>query len=92
MAHDITSLAHPRMLLWGQLRRCKARCRWHWRALKLAKFGCGANVGGFATSVTTSLNVIEVSICHLAWVGFAHTRERSVSFFCLLRTVDCSLG
>ena len=92
MACDMTSPAHPRMLLWGQLRRFKARCRWHQRALKLAKFGRGANVGGFATSATTSSKVIKVSICHLAWVGFAHTRGQSVSFFCLLRTVDCSLG
>jgi hypothetical protein len=86
MARDMTSPAHPRMLLWGQLRHCKAHCRWRRRALKLAKFGCGTNVGGF------SLNVIKVSICHLAWVRFAHTRVRSVYFFRLLRTVDCSLG
>jgi hypothetical protein len=92
MACDLTSTAHPRILLWGQLRRCKAHCRWHQRALKLAKFGCGANVGGFVTSATTSSNVIKVFIFHLSWIGFAHTRGQSIYFFRLLRTVDCSLG
>ena len=92
MARDMTSPAHPRMLLWGQLRRCNPRCMWRWSALKLEKFGRGANVGGFARSATTSSNVIKVSILSpfLGWVR-THTGGRSDTFFCLLRTVDCSL-
>ena len=56
---------HPRMLLWGSFRRCKARWMWHLKMRKFVKFGHGAMEGGFTTGVTTSLGVIIVSM--LAW-------------------------
>jgi hypothetical protein len=57
--------AHPRMLLWGELRHCKACWMWHHKLRKFVKFGRGTMEGGFATSAATSSYVIIVSI--LAW-------------------------
>ena len=83
MALDIMSPAHPRILLWGQLTRVRARWMWRLRLRKFMNFGCGGIVGGFATSTATSLYEIIVSI-----LVIAHARVQS----CLLklRTVDCS--
>ena len=70
--------AHPKMLLWGQLMRCKARWMWRLKLCKYVIFGCGVIKGGFATSAATSSYVIKVSILLL---GCTH---RGVSrFFCI---------
>jgi len=50
MALDIMSPAHPRMLLWGQLTRIRARWMCRLRLRKFIKFGRGARDGGFAMS------------------------------------------
>jgi hypothetical protein len=47
MALDIMSPTQPRMLLWGQLTRIKARWMWRLRLRKFVKFGRDAMVGGF---------------------------------------------
>jgi hypothetical protein len=65
MALAMMSPAHPSMLLWGQLRRCKTCWMWHRKLCKFVKFGRGAIDGGFAMSATTSSYVIRVSI--LVW-------------------------
>jgi hypothetical protein len=83
MALDIMSPAQPRMVLWGQLTRIRAHSMWHLRLRKFVKFGCGVIVGGFAMSAATSSYEIMVSILLIAC-------SRGRSFFCLLRTVDCS--
>jgi hypothetical protein len=62
MALAMMSPAHPRMLLWGQLRSCKVRWIWCRKLCKFIKYGCGAIDGGFATSTATSSYVIRVSI------------------------------
>ena len=59
------SPAHPNMLLWGQLRRCKVHWMWCLKLRKFIKFGQGSREGGFATSAATSLYEINVSI--LTW-------------------------
>ncbi len=56
------SPAHPNMLLWGQLRRCKARWMWRRKLCKFVKFGRGAREGGFATSAVASSYEITLSI------------------------------
>jgi hypothetical protein len=48
------SPAHPNMLLWGQLRRCKARWMWRLKLRKFVKFGRGVREGGLATSAAAS--------------------------------------
>jgi hypothetical protein len=65
MGLAMMSPTHPRMLLWGQRRCCKAHWMWHQRLHKFIKFGCGAMEGRFATSATLSFYVIVVSI--LLW-------------------------
>jgi hypothetical protein len=62
MGLAMMSPSHPRMLLWGQLRRCKAHWMWRQRLHKFVKFGHGAMEGGFATSAATSSYVIVLSI------------------------------
>ena len=62
MALDIMSPAYPRMLLWGQLARIRAHWMWRLRLRKVVKFGHGAIVGGFVTSIATSLYEIIVVI------------------------------
>jgi hypothetical protein len=62
MGLAMISPAHPNMLLWGQLRRCKARWMWRLNVRKFVKFGRGAREGGFATSAVTSSNEIVLSI------------------------------
>ncbi len=59
------SPAHPNMLLWGQLRRCKARWMWCLKLRKFVKIGQGAREGGFATSAAASSYEIVLSI--LTW-------------------------
>jgi hypothetical protein len=59
------SPTHPKMLLWGQLRRCKACWMWCLKLRKFVKFGQGARGGGFAISATASLYEIVLSI--LTW-------------------------
>ena len=58
MGLAMISPAHPNMLLWGQLRRCKARWMWRLNVRKFVKFGRGAREGGFATSAAASSNEI----------------------------------
>ncbi len=65
MALAMMSLTHPSMLLWGQLRRCKARWMWRRKLRKFVKLWRGAIDGGFAMSAATSSYVIRVSI--LVW-------------------------
>jgi hypothetical protein len=79
MGLAMISPAHPRMLLWGQLRCCMVHWMWHRRLRKLVKFGRGAMKGGFATSATTSLYVIVVSILF----GELHTQGGDPVFFCI---------
>ncbi len=62
MGLAMMSPTHPRMLLWGQLRHCKASWIWHRNLRKLVKFGHGAIDGRFSTSAATSLYVIVVAI------------------------------
>ncbi len=62
MALAMINPAHPCMLLWGQLIRCKARWMCPLKLRKFVKFGCGAIDGGCAISAATSLYVIKVSI------------------------------
>jgi hypothetical protein len=59
------SPAHPNMLLWGQLRRCKAHWMWRLKLRKFVKFGQGVREGGFATSAAASLYEIVLSV--LTW-------------------------
>ena len=56
------SPAHPSMLLWGQLMRCKARWMWRLNVRKFVKFGRGAREGGFTTSATPLSYEITLSI------------------------------
>ncbi len=79
MGLAMMSPAHQRMLLWGQLRCCKARWMWHWRLHKLVKFLRSAIDGGFTTSATTSLYVIVVSILS----GGLHTQGGNLVVFCI---------
>ncbi len=79
MGLAIMSPAHPRMLLWGQLRCCKAHWMWHRRLHKLVKFGCGAINGGFAHSAATSSYVIIVSILSRG----LHTQGGDPVVFCI---------
>jgi hypothetical protein len=60
------SPAHPNMLLWGQLRRCKARWMWRRKLRKFVKFGRSAREGRFATSAAASSYEIILSII-LPW-------------------------
>ena len=62
MGLAIISPAHPNMLLWGQLRRCKARWMCRLNVRKFEKFVRGTREGGFATSAATSSNEIVLSI------------------------------
>jgi hypothetical protein len=80
MALDIMSPAQPRMLLWGQLTRIRARWMWRLRLCKFVKFGRGAIVGRFATSAATSSYEIILSI-----LVIARARGRS----CLLFAKNC---
>ena len=57
--------AHPNMLLWGQLRRCKVRWMCLFKLRKFVKFGRGAREGRFATSAAASSYEIVLSI--LTW-------------------------
>jgi hypothetical protein len=75
MALAMINPAHPSMLLWGQLMRCKARWMCRLKLRKFVKFGCGATEGGFAISDATSLYVIKVSL--LFW---GRTRRRAIHF------------
>ncbi len=83
------SPAHPNMLLWGQLRRCKARWMWRLKLRKFVKFGRGAREGGFATSAAASSYEILLSILLL---GIARTGGQSDCLLYSLRTVDCFKG
>jgi hypothetical protein len=80
MALDIMSLAHPRMLLWGQLMRNRVCQMWCWRLRTFVKFGRGTIIGGLAMSAATSSYEMIVSI-----LVIAHARGRS----CLLFTKNC---
>jgi hypothetical protein len=79
MGLAMMSPAHPKMLLLGQLRHCKACWMWRQRLCKLVKFGHGAIGGGFATSVTTSSYVIVVSILP----GGSRTQGGNPVVFCI---------
>jgi hypothetical protein len=73
------SPTHPRMLLWGQLRRCKARWMWRCRLRKIVNFGRSAINGRFAHSTATSLYVIIVSILSRG----LHTQGGNLVVFCI---------
>jgi hypothetical protein len=80
MTLDIMSPAQPRMLLWGQLTRIRARWMWCLRLRKCVKFERGAIAGRFGTSAATSSYEIIVSI-----LVIARTRGQS----CLLFAKNC---
>jgi hypothetical protein len=62
MALAMINPAHPSMLLWGQLMRCKGRWMCHLKLRKFVKFGRGAIDGGCTISAAISSYVIKVSI------------------------------
>ncbi len=76
MALDIMSPAHPRMLLWGQLTRTRARWMCHRRLRKFVKFGRGASDGGLAKSAAISSYELTQSILLIA-----HSRGRLFLLF-----------
>jgi hypothetical protein len=86
MGLAMISPAHPNMLLWGQLRHCKARWMWRLNVRKFVKFGRGAREGGFATSAAAS----SYEIVYPYYLGIARTWGRSDFLLYWLRTVDCS--
>jgi hypothetical protein len=79
MGLAMMSSAHPRMLLWGQLRHCKVHWMWRRRLRKFLKFECSAIDGRFAHSAATSSYVIVVSIL----LRGSHTQGGNLLVFCI---------
>ncbi len=81
MALPMINPAHPSMLLWGQLMRCKARWMCRLKLRKLVKFGRGAIDGGCAISAATSSYVICDQCVHTVLGSLA--QGSNPVFFCI---------